>query len=193
MFVMRKHVRKEARIIGIDDGPFFKFRKGKVLIVGVIYRGGQYMDGVITSSAKVDGSDSTKNIAGMINRSKFKSQLRCIMLKGIAVGGFNLIDLPKLSKLTKLPIIAVTRQNPDIPFIIKTLVRLGMSDKVKLITQLPQPVKVGKVYVQPVNIDLGRVKEFLKVTTLHSYIPEPLRIAHIIAAGIVKGESRGRA
>jgi len=190
---MHRHVRKEARIIGIDDGPFFKFRKGKVLIVGVIYRGGQYMDGVITASAKVDGSDSTKSIAKMINRSKFKSQLRCIMLKGIAVGGFNLIDLPLLSKLTKLSVIAVTRQNPDIPFIIKTLVRLGMGDKVKLITQLPLPTKIGKVYVQYINIDLPRTKEFLKVTTLHSYIPEPLRIAHIIAAGIVKGESRGRA
>ena len=190
---MHRHVRKEARIIGIDDGPFFKFRKGKVLVVGVIYRGGQYMDGVVTTSAKVDGSDSTKNLAKMINKSKFRSQLRCIMLKGIAVGGFNLIDLPLLSKLTKIPVIAVTRQNPDIPFIIKTLVRLGMGEKVKLITQLPQPTKIGKVYVQYINIDLDRVKEFLKVTTLHSYIPEPLRIAHIIAAGLVKGESRGRA
>lgn len=190
---MKKHVRKEARVIGIDDGPFFKFRKGTVLVVGTIYRGGSYMDGVVTTTAKVDGSDSTKNIARMINRSKFKSQLRCIFLKGIAVGGFNLIDLLKLSKLAKLPIIAVTRQNPDIPNIIKTLVRLGMSDKVRLITQLPQPTKIGKVYVQYINIDLDKTKEFLKVTTLHSYIPEPLRIAHIIAAGLVKGESRGRA
>ena len=162
---MHKRVRKEARVIGIDDGPFFKFRKGKVLIIGVVYRGGQYMDGVITTSAKVDGSDSTKNIAKMINKSKFKSQLRCIMLKGIAVGGFNIIDLPLLSKLTKLPIIAVTRQNPDIPFIIKTLIRLGMGEKVKLITQLPQPAKIGKVYVQFINVDLAKAKEFLKVTT----------------------------
>ena len=190
---MRKHLRREVRVIGIDDGPFFKFRKGRVIVVGTVYRGGDYMDGLVSTTAKVDGSDSTNNVARMINKSKFKSQLRCIFLKGIAVGGFNIIDLPKLSKLTKLPIIAVTRQNPDIPFIIKTLVRLSMSDKVRLITQLPQPTKIGRVYVQYINIDLDRVKEFLKVTTLHSYIPEPLRIAHIIAAGIVKGESRGRA
>ena len=190
---MLRHLRKEVRVIGIDDGPFFKFRHGTVIVIGTVYRGGQYMDGVVATSAKVDGDDSTRNIARMINRSKFKSQLRCILLKGIAVGGFNIIDLPKLSRLTKLPVIAVTRQNPDIPNIIKTLVNLGMSKKVKLITQLPQPIKIGKVYVQPLNIPLDRVKEFLKVTTLHSYIPEPLRIAHIIAAGVVKGESRGRA
>jgi len=186
-------MRKEARVIGIDDGPFFKFRKGRVLIVGTIYRGGQYMDGIVSTSAKVDGVDGTRNIAKMINKCKFKPQLQCIFLHGIAVGGFNLIDLPKLSKLTKLPIIAVVRHYPDIPKILKTLKNLGMEKKVKLITQLPKPKKIGKVYVQHINIDLEKTKELLKLTSIHSYIPEPLRIAHIIAAGIVKGESRGRA
>ncbi len=186
-------MRREVRVIGIDDGPFFKFRKGRVLVVGTIYRGGDYMDGIVSTTAKVDGPDATKNIVHMINKSKFKSQIRVIFLNGIGVGGFNIIDLPKLSKLTKIPVIAVTRQNPDIPKILKTLVNLGMSKKVKLITQLPQPVKIGNVYVQHINIDFERTKQFMKLTTMHSYIPEPLRIAHIIAAGIVKGESRGRA
>jgi len=190
---MRQHLRREVRVIGIDDGPFYKFRKGSVLVVGTIYRGGDYMDGIVSSTAKVDGSDSTKNIAKMINKSKFKSQIRVIFLNGIGVGGFNLIDLPKLSKLTKIPVIAVTRQYPDIPKILTTLVKLGMRKKVQLITQLPKPIKIGKVYVQHINIDLERTKQFMRLTTLHSYIPEPLRIAHIIAAGIVKGESRGRA
>jgi endonuclease V-like protein UPF0215 family len=190
---MRQHLRKEVRVIGIDDGPFFKFRKGKVLVVGTIYRGGDYMDGIVSTTAKVDGTDATKNIAQMINKSKFHSQLRCIFLNGIGVGGFNIIDLPKLSKLTKLPVIAVTRQYPDIPKILTTLVNLKMKQKVKLITQLPLPTKIGKVYVQYINISLERTKQFMKLTTLHSYVPEPLRIAHIIAAGIIKGESRGRA
>ncbi len=190
---MRQHIRKEVRVIGIDDGPFFKFRKGNVFIIGTIYRGGQFMDGVVSATAKVDGSDSTKNIAKMINKSKFKSQIRVIFLNGVGVGGFNIVDLPKLSKLTGIPVIAVTRQYPDIPKILTTLVKLGMKKKVKLITQLPLPVKIGKVYVQHINIDIEKTKQFMRLTTLHSYVPEPLRIAHIIAAGIVKGESRGRA
>ena len=49
------------------------------------------------------------------------------------------------------------------------------------------------VYTTPTCPWCAKTKEFLKVTTVHSYIPEPLRIAHIIAAGLVKGESRGRA
>lgn len=190
---MRKHLRREARVIGIDDGPFFKFRKGTVLVVGTIYRGGDYMDGIVSTTADVDGSDSTGKIAKMINKSKFKSQIRCIFLDGIAVGGFNIIDLPELHKSTKLPIIAVIRKYPDIPKILETLENLGMEKKVRLITQLPKPTKVGKVYIQYVGLTLDRAIEFLKLTTIHSYIPEPLRIAHIIAAGVIKGESRGRA
>ena len=190
---MRRHLRREARVIGIDDGPFFKFRKGKVLVVGTIYRGGDYMDGIVSTSAAVDGSDSTKKISDMINKSKFKSQLRCIFLGGIAVGGFNIIDLPKLHKLTKIPVVAVIRRYPDIPKIVQTLKNLGMGKKVRLIEKLPVPTKVGKVYIQFVGLSLERAVDFLKLTTLHSYIPEPLRISHIIAAGVVKGESRGRA
>ncbi|MBI4146067.1 DUF99 family protein [Candidatus Woesearchaeota archaeon] len=189
-----KHMRKELRIIGIDDGPFFKFRKGKVLIVGTIYRGGSFMDGLLTTTATVDGNDSTKQIANMINNSKkFKPQIRVIMLNGITVGGFNVIDLPKLSKLTKLPIIAVTRKYPDLETIYHTLENLGMKNKVKLIKQLPKPIKIGNVHVQHIGIDLERTKELLKLTTLHADVPEPLRIAHIIASGVVMGQSRGRA
>ncbi|HLF55172.1 MAG TPA: DUF99 family protein [Candidatus Nanoarchaeia archaeon] len=190
---MRKHLRRETRVIGIDDGPFFKFRHGTVLVIGTVYRGGDYMDGIVSTTAKVDGADSTTKIAQMINKSKFKSQIRAIFLNGIAVGGFNIIDLPKLSKLTKMPVIAVIRRYPDIPKILKTLKNLGMEKKVKLITQLPKPTKIGKIYVQHIGIDLDKTKEFLKLTTIHSEIPEPIRIAHIIAAGVVKGESRGRA
>jgi hypothetical protein len=36
-------------------------------------------------------------------------------------------------------------------------------------------------------------KELVRKTTVRGVIPEPIRMAHIIASGIVKGESRGKA
>ena len=47
--------------------------------------------------------------------------------------------------------------------------------------------------MQPIGIDEKKAKELVKLTTTNSEIPEPIRIAHIIAAGLVKGESKGRA
>jgi len=37
------------------------------------------------------------------------------------------------------------------------------------------------------------VREALALTTIRGSLPEPLRVAHLIAAGIMRGESRGRA
>lgn len=186
-------MKLEARVIGIDDGPFVKRKDKKVLIVGVLYRGGNFPDGVLSTKATVDGTDATTVIAKMINKSKFRPQLQAILLKGVAVGGFNVIDLDKLYHLTKRPVIVVVRDYPDFDKIYRALRMLGKKKEIKLIKQLPLPTKVGQLYVQYVGTDLETVKELLRVTCTRALIPEPLRVAHLIAAGIVKGESRGRA
>ncbi len=186
-------MKLEARIIGIDDGPFLKHKDKKVLIVGVVYRGGNFPDGVLSTTATVDGTDATQQIARMINKSKFRSQLQAILLKGVAVGGFNVIDLDQLHHLTKRPVIVVVRDYPDFKKIFRALTMLRKQKALALIKKLPLPVKVGHVYVQYVGTDLDTVKEILRVTSTRALIPEPLRVAHLIAAGIVKGESRGRA
>jgi hypothetical protein len=186
-------VKPEARIIGIDDGPFVKRKDKNVIIVGVVFRDGQWMDGVLSTTATVDGTDSTERIAAMINKSKFRPQLRAILLHGVAVGGFNVIDINKLHMLTKRPVIVVVRDYPDFERIYGTLKNLKMPRQLALIKKIPKPTRIGHVYVQYVGTTLANVKELLRVTCTHAFIPEPLRVAHLIAAGIIKGESRGRA
>jgi hypothetical protein len=186
-------VKLEARVIGIDDGPFVKHKDKHVLIVGVVYRGGNFPDGVLSTTAAVDGTDATQKIARMISKSKFRPQLQAILLKGVAVGGFNVIDLDRLYHLTRRPVIVVVRDYPDFDRIYRALRMLKKKKAIALIKKLPPPVKVGQVYVQYVGTDLDTVKELLRVTCTRSLIPEPVRVAHLIAAGIVKGESRGRA
>jgi len=60
-------MKKEIRILGIDDAPFNKFKDRNTFIVGVVYRGGQFMDGVLSARIRVDGNNSTKKIAEMVN------------------------------------------------------------------------------------------------------------------------------
>jgi hypothetical protein len=50
-----------------------------------------------------------------------------------------------------------------------------------------------RVYYQHVGLEENETKEIIELSTTHSFIPEPLRVAHLIATGIVKGESEGRA
>ncbi len=186
-------MKKEIRVIGIDDSPFKKFKYGNVLVIGTIFRGGVFLDGILSTKVKVDGNNATSKLIKMINSCKFKPQLQCILLDGIALGGFNIIDINKLSKKTNIPVIVVVRKKPDIETIKKTLVRIKKKNKIKLIDKAGQVYSVNNIYCQLANLSIEKAKSILKITSTHSLIPEPIRVAHLIASGVVFGESRGRA
>ena len=186
-------LKKEIRVIGIDDAPFKKFKRGQVMVIGAVFRGGSWLDGILSTKVSVDGNNATKKISEMINKCKFKPQLQCIFLDGIAVGGFNIIDVKELSKKTKLPVIVIIRKNPDIEKIKKTLIKINKKNKIKLLDKAGSVVPTGKIYVQLTGISFEKAKEILKITCTRSLIPEPVRIAHLIASGITYGESRGKA
>lgn len=186
-------MKRQIRVIGIDDAPFRKKIDKTVLVVGTIYRGGDFFDGILSTKIRVDGSNSTKKLAEMINKCKFKPQLQCIFLDGIALGGFNIVDVKKLSGKTKLPVIVVIRNYPDFKKIFSALNKIGFKNKIKLIEKAGKVIKIGKIYVQLTNISLENAKKILKITCTHSLLPEPIRAAHLIAAGIARGESKGRA
>ncbi|MBW2980377.1 DUF99 family protein [Candidatus Woesearchaeota archaeon] len=185
--------KKEIRILGIDDAPFDKFKKGNVLVVGTMFRGGQWIDGVLSTKITIDGSNSTSRLISMINKSKFKPQLQCIILDGIALGGFNIIDVKELNKKTRIPVLVVIRRMPDFKRIMAALKKLKKEHKYKLIQKAGQVHKIGKVYVQMSGLSLEQAKQILKITCTHSLLPEPIRVAHLIAAGITVGESKGNA
>ncbi|MEA2036179.1 MAG: DUF99 family protein [Nanoarchaeota archaeon] len=185
--------KKEIRILGIDDSPFKKFGRGNVLVVGTIFRGGTLLDGILTTKVTIDGNNSTKKLIEMVNKSKFKLQLRCIMINGISLGGFNVIDIKELHKKTNVPVLVVIRKYPDFKKIEKALKSIKKHHKYNLIEKAGPVEKIGKVYVQRKGLTYDKAKELLKLTCTRSLIPEPIRVSHLIAGGIVTGESKGKA
>lgn len=185
--------KREIRILGIDDSPFKKFKKGNILVIGTIFRGGTLLDGILTTKVSIDGNNSTKKLIHMINSSKFKPQLRCILLNGIALAGFNVVDIEELNKKTKIPVIVVIRKYPDFKKIEETLKKINKHKKYKLIHKAGPVEQVGKIYIQKKGISLEKTKHILKLTCTRSLIPEPIRVAHLIASGVITGESKGKA
>ncbi len=49
------------------------------------------------------------------------------------------------------------------------------------------------IVVQIRGISLSDAKDIILRSTVRGLIPEPIRVAHIIASGITKGDSKGRA
>jgi len=194
MFYKKNKMKRETRILGFDDAPFDKFNDKEVLVVGTVFRGGQSIDGIISCKAKVDGSDSTNKLIDLVRKTKHRKQLQIILLKGIAVGGFNVIDINELSKKTKLPVIVVMRKQPNLRRIQLALKNLKDGDKKwRLIKKAGEIQKIGNLLVQSAGIKKEKIKEILRISTLRGHIPEPLRVAHLIASGVTEGESRGRA
>lgn len=192
-----RSVKNECRVLGIDDMAFDKFNEKRAKVVGVLFRGGQFMDGCLSTEVDVDGSNATEKISSMLMNSKFKKQVRCIMLDGIAVGGFNIIDVQELYQKTNTPVIVIIRTYPDIEKIHLALKKLGMKEKIELLGRAGGVkrlnIKNSGIYFQNTGIDESRAKELIKKTCTRSLIPEPIRVAHLIGQGIMLGESRGSA
>jgi len=195
----KKHIKKELRILGIDDSPFSKKDK-KCLIIATIFRGGNYMDGLLSTEVSVDGFDSTIKLIKIIRKTKHIGQLQCIMLDGIALAGFNVIDIIHLNKKTRLPVIVVIRRKPNLKRIERALKRANKKIWEKKLNIMKKAGKVYKlkikkrnIYFQIAGISQKKASEIIKISATHAIIPEPIRIAHLIASGVVLGESRGRA
>jgi len=74
-----------------------------------------------------------------------------------------------------------------------TIEELGHSRR-----SLKKPVRSGlragapKLWVQRAGLSIEEARRVVDATTLHGNVPEPVRLAHLIAGGIVTGRSRGR-
>jgi len=188
-----RRVKPEIRVLGVDDGVFVPHSKGVATIVGIVYRGGYWLDGVMRTEVAIDGMDATEKIASMITTSPHYDQLRVVMLNGVTFAGFNMVDIKKLFERVRLPVITVTREKPDFDDIRRALRNLpeyenrleAMENAGKIIEVHTRDAEQA-VYVQIVGISEKDAEKILKSTSTRSNIPEALRVAHIIASGLTR-------
>ncbi|MBC7107858.1 MAG: DUF99 family protein [Methanomassiliicoccales archaeon] len=190
-------MKDQVRVIGIDDSPF-RFDSERVIIVGVIVRVPSYLEGVIRSECDIDGTDANEAIEKMIMGSRFKEQIKLILVDGIALGGFNVIDISRIYETTGIPCATITREAPNLEKIRKALSK-HFSDwekRFEIITRfIPKPISTSQkpVYVAVCGMEFDVASRIIRLCTIRGSLPEPIRIAHMIASAIVRGESKGRA
>lgn len=192
-----RSIKPEIRILGIDDGVFVPHTKGKVDVIGVVYRGGYWIEGVMRTEVVIDGIDATEKIAAMITNSTHYDQIRVVVLNGITFAGFNVVDINELFKKTDLPIIAVTREKPDLEEIRKALEKLpeferrwnAIKSSGRIISAKTRNAK-KTIYMQVAGVSQRDAEEILRSTSTRSNVPEALRVAHIIASGLKRLEEK---
>lgn len=184
-------VKPEIRVLGIDDGVFTPHSNELVDVVGVVYRGGYWFDGFMHTRVHVDGLDANERLGEMITSSPHFGQVRVVILNGVTLAGFNVVDIDVLWRDTGLPVIAVTRDKPDFADIKKALQHLPLSERRWRIIE-----KTGKlfsvrtrqgelpIYAHAAGLSEVLARRILKVTSTRSNVPECLRVAHLIASGL---------
>jgi uncharacterized protein len=183
-----------SNVIGFDDAPFERSDRGDVLLVGTICSRTR-LDGVVSTKVRRDGANSTSRMIEIIQGTRYASHIRAVLLQGIAVAGFNVVDIHRLHRVLEIPVLVVARKSPGLARIQEALENTvpGAKRKWKLIQQAGPMEPLRQVFVQRAGLTLDEARDLLAVTTLHGNIPEPLRLAHLIAGGVTTGVSRGRA
>ena len=144
-------IKEETRILGLDTC-------NPGLTVGVVTRGGLYLDGVISIPTGPKGT--MRDRARRIVNSAYFPELRAIMLHNPD----DERDSRSLERMTDLPTIAISKDEP----------RHGRGYKVF-------DGKLGRLLVKT-QLELTILKKTVAVTWTFGRLPEPLRVAHLLAS-----------
>ncbi|MBH23063.1 MAG: hypothetical protein CMH57_01120 [Myxococcales bacterium] len=185
--------RRLSHVIAFDDFAFDRAHRGAVSIVGAVYSNLR-LDGVLCGEVQRDGSDSAEAIEQLVRGSRFFEHNHMIMLQGIALAGFNVVDIHALSEALEMPVLVVARKEPNMARIREALLTKveGGEAKWALIEKAGPMEPVADVFVQRAGLSAVEAAHVIGHFTTQSVIPVPLRTAHIIASGVSTGETRGR-
>ncbi|HEV8322279.1 MAG TPA: DUF99 family protein [Myxococcota bacterium] len=195
--------RRLSHVVGFDDGPFERTQRGDVLVVGAVFAAGAggppaappRLEGILTGRVRRDGANATEVLARLVAGSRFRAHLQAVLLQGIALGGFNVVDVAGLHARTGLPILVVARRAPDLAAIRRALLDRvpGGRRKWRLVERAGPMEPLAGVWVQRAGLTPAEAASLLSRFAVNGMLPEPVRVAHLVAGGIVRGESRGRA
>jgi endonuclease V-like protein UPF0215 family len=153
------------------------------------------LEGVLSTRIRRDGANATNAVAEMIERSQFAAHTEAVLFQGIAMGGFNVVDLQALHERLGVAVLVVARRTPNLRAIesaLRSKVK-GGERKWALVQRAGEMEPCAGLWVQRAGITLAEAESLIRRLAVHGTIPEPLRVAHLIAGGMATGRSRGRA
>jgi len=177
------HEKKGIRVLGIAES--FKKTGKKSTLAGIVMRRDLVIDGMAFGSATIEGDDATDSIIS-IHRSLARDDINCILLDGLVISMYNIIDGERVAAETGLPVLAITfEDSKGLEGSIKhhfrnwkgkleQYQRLGDRDKVTL--------KTGKsLFIRCWGLTAKRAVAILNSFTLQGAVPEPIRVAKLAA------------
>ncbi len=184
---------RTIRVVGFDDAPFAKRPGASVPVAGVVCADTRF-EGMLWGKARRDGWNATDVISSMLDGSKFRDEVRVVLLDGTAIGGFNVIDLPALHARTGLTCVSVMRKMPDLAAMRSVIERLpNPPRRLELLSRAGEIHQRAPFTFQVLGESADVTERLLARFTREGHVPECLRMAHLIGSAVMLGESGRRA
>lgn len=186
-------MNREVWSLGVEDGSFptkgKRRSKFKTLLVAALLKELQLKE-VDLRRITVDGTDATKALLSIL--ASLQQKPETLFLGGISYAGFNFIDPFRLQKETNLPSIIITTERPNNQAVQTALQRHFPDWKkrwsiYKRLTNFPQikaNPKENPVFMETVGLTVSQGEMLVKRLTKNGRLPEPLRVARMIARGL---------
>jgi len=143
-------IKKEIRTLGLDTS-------NPRLTIGVIVRGGTYLDGVVSFPSS--RNDRSRTLAKRIIETEYFPELRVIM----QYDPDDQLDSTVVERITKLPTIVISNDKPNDG----RGYQCFQGD-------------LGRLWVKT-RLESATLKKILSVSWTTGNLPEPLRVAHLLA------------
>ncbi len=177
-------------IVGVDDGyfpPNYKDLRLHTVLVAVLCEGAVPKD-LRIGRVRVDYDDVNSKVIELVSDL---GSTDLVILDGVTYAGFNVVDPDVVSNELGIPVItffhyelnlrrieyALNKHFPDGNRRLKVIKKVYLSS-----VDVPTPWRRVRIYV--VGMPLNEAVRTLKKLQTVSPIPEPLRIADIVASGI---------
>lgn len=176
------------RVLGIDDAAF-EFESEETFLTGVVYRGTEFIEDIQSVQIDVDGEDATEKVLELVEKFSNQKQIKAVLLDGISLGGFNLVDLEDVSEKSDLPVVAVTKNRPDRADFRAAMKRSGNYDE--KFEDLNEPVEVeledGRCFIQFSGCTREEAENYVRKNLIHGQVPESIRVADLVGRALNSG------
>jgi len=184
---MNKNAFQRMRVVGVEDGSFQKGIDHEALLAAVLLKGLE-IESVKLVKIAVDGLDATEKFVKILRAWKFEA----VMLAGVSFAGFNLINPTTLYEEFEKPVVIISRSKPNNKAVKRALqrhfgdwqVRWSIFEKLGLIHRITVLPGEPPVYVETLGADIPWASSLIKALSVCGRIPEPIRVARLIARGL---------
>jgi len=186
------HLEKQG-IRGLAIAESFSQTSKKSVLSGIVMSTDLVIDGFVFGHSTVGGDDATDTILSMYEKLD-RPDVSFLLISGIVISLYNIVDVKRISEKTELPVIGVTyEESQGIENAIKHHFPESYEAKLVVYSKLGSREIITlhtsyNLYIRNEGCTVLEAKQLLDKMTLQGSIPEPLKIAQLLANTLLKAK-----